>query len=628
MGITMDKEELIFSTGEEKIVKFFKKLSDAMGVYICSYDNYGQIINDFTGNEEEREILDKYIHANLRHEMFGRLTIDSIEDQIIEDTASPYIKVGATALKFEGQCKEVWFIAGVLYEDIDTLSDELNVFTKKISKERFVKIIDSMREIGQYRVGMELSLAMYEEKQRKSLFSVNEMAESLKRVETLTKILRYLDSDKNIEAIMKEFLEITADYLGVGEADIFKTKEQPGFTMDILAGYTANSGIVPYDRTVDIIKFPFLEGKKPIILSAGATAINAMREQWPKLNAKAVVAMPVTIGHQTNMYAVYTETKIERNWRIEDLQFLSDAIKVLQNIIEKRIQKNSLAGSYASLEQILEHVGCAIIVNDIKKQEVLFQNEHMKKMFPLDELDTEMYEIIWEERHEEREEIEFYDHMAGKWYEIHHSNITWVDGRPVALYAIYEVTEKKNYQKRIEQQAYTDFLTGLFNRMCCERDLARIVDEAKKTGETGVLLYLDLDDFKHINDSLGHQYGDVLLKGIGQAIKSIEGIEDTCYRIGGDEFVIIIPPRSYKSYNEILSNVKSVFARPWYLKDGDHYCTVSMGTVTFPDEGASVEELIKKADIAMYSVKKTGKNRVAKYDLGLFASSGSSESDE
>ena len=86
--------------------------------------------------------------------------------------------------------------------------------------------------------------------------------------------------------------------------------------------------------------------------------------------------------------------------------------------------------------------------------------------------------------------------------------------------ADFPLDAKERYQKRIEQQAYTDFLTGLYNRMCCERDLARIIDETEKLHETGALLYLDLDDFKHINDGLGHQYGDVLkkanLKGVGR----------------------------------------------------------------------------------------------------------------
>lgn len=130
--------------------------------------------------------------------------------------------------------------------------------------------------------------------------------------------------------------------------------------------------------------------------------------------------------------------------------------------------------------------------------------------------------------------------------------------------------------------------------MCCERDLARQIDQAKKTGGEGALLYLDLDDFKHINDGLGHQYGDVLLKSISHALKRINGIENTCYRMGGDEFVIVIPPDSYSRFENIVEDIKKIFSKPWFLKDADYYCTMSMGIVTFPDAGDSVADLIKK----------------------------------
>ena len=114
--------------------------------------------------------------------------------------------------------------------------------------------------------------------------------------------------------------------------------------------------------------------------------------------------------------------------------------------------------------------------------------------------------------------------------------------------------------------------------------------------DNGALLYLDLDDFKHINDGLGHQYGDVLLKSISHALKRINGIENTCYRMGGDEFVIIIPPDSYPRFGNIVEDIKKIFSKPWFLKDADYYCTMSMGIVTFPDAGDSVTDLIKKAD--------------------------------
>ncbi|MBP9995775.1 MAG: GGDEF domain-containing protein [Lachnospiraceae bacterium] len=384
--------------------------------------------------------------------------------------------------------------------------------------------------------------------------------------------------------------------------------------MDVYSQWCLPGENAGFDKTTGIDKFTFLEGKKPIVLSSGISALVPIKEKWPGLSIKAIVSMPVSINQTTNLYATYIESNVERNWKIEELQFLNDASKVLQNILEKRIQKNSLASSYASLEQILERVGCAIIVNDVKNDKILFQNKIMRSMFPSELISEELSDIIWERKKSDKDIIEYYEYSKGSWYEIHHSNISWVDSRPVAMYAIYDVTDKKNYQRKIEQQAYTDFLTGLLNRMCCERDLARIIDEAKRENQKGALMYLDLDNFKHINDGLGHQYGDILLKSIAGAMKSVHGIEENCYRMGGDEFVIIIPPHSYRFFNEIVDNVKSIFAKPWFLKDADYYCTMSMGIVTFPDEGEGVDDLIKKADIAMYEAKKSGKNRVATYN--------------
>ena len=112
----------------------------------------------------------------------------------------------------------------------------------------------------------------------------------------------------------------------------------------------------------------------------------------------------------------------------------------------------------------------------------------MHAFFPDNKMDAELYGIIWEPKADMRNVVEYYDYDSGRWFEIHYSQITWVDGSRVALYAIYDVTEKKNYQNRIEQQAYTDYLTGLLNRMCCERDLARIIDEAKKRRQKNILL--------------------------------------------------------------------------------------------------------------------------------------------
>ena len=596
-----------------KMERFLKRFGESSGVYISVYEANGRPIGDFNCSEAEKSVISQYITQEMINELFQRVAFNSLEDQVVENTAHECIKVGALAIKLEGQCRMIYFFCGVLEAD-EGRFDDIAVLKRRTEFSRFLETIDVLREVTADKLLAEMSVVHSREQSRKSQYSANEMAESLRRVSAMTEVLKYLDSERAIEGIMGDFLAITADYLNVDMAYIVRLREDNPQGMDVLNQWGKDGVTTVYDKTVNQEKFYFLEGNKPIILSSGSSFLNGEKsEAWQMTAIRAVVGMPVTLGGRTNMYVVYVECEEDRSWRIDELQFLSDSTRILQSILEKRIQKNSLASSYASLEEILEHVGCAIVVHDYNNHKVLFENQIMKSSFSSGRMNPEMEDFVWD-GNDIRDVVDFYDYNSGLYYEIHHNNITWVDGRHVGLYAIYDVTDKRSYQKRIEQQAYTDFLTGLFNRMCCERDLARNIDEAKKSGQNGALMYLDLDDFKHINDGLGHQWGDVLLKEISNGMKSVAGIEDTCYRMGGDEFVIIVPPRQYAEFDRIIGDIKAVFARPYLLKDADYYCTMSMGIVKFPNEGDSVSDLVQKADVAMYEAKKSGKNRMATYN--------------
>jgi len=314
----------------------------------------------------------------------------------------------------------------------------------------------------------------------------------------------------------------------------------------------------------------------------------------------------------------------ETAWSMEEIKFVSDGVKLMQSILTKQVQKDSLVNSHASLKAVLDNVGCSVYVMDKETRGMLFANKKLQNTFARELREGSLQRVLSNSLIDGREngktEVCFGD--SGDWYDLVYREIVWVDGRETILFSLYEITDKKKYQRKIEQQAHTDFLTGLYNRMCFERDLAKQIDDAKRNKETGAILYLDLDDFKHINDGLGHEYGDILLKAIARGLQNVDCIHDTCYRMGGDEFVILIPPCYYSEFDRIVEDIREVFRRPFYLKDEDYYCTTSMGSVTFPDFGDSVAELIKKADIAMYEAKKSGKNKIACYKEGVDAESG------
>ena len=316
------------------------------------------------------------------------------------------------------------------------------------------------------------------------------------------------------------------------------------------------------------------------------------------------------------MYLCFYETEKERVWESAEIKFIHDAKQVLQSILARRVASNSLASSYMSLEAILENVGCGICVKDLITRKILYTNQQFHEMFK-SEKDVAEFELLLEEQYTGRPQgksMEVYSDLENSYYDICYTQIHWVNGRSVMLCTIYDVTDKKIYQQKIERQANNDFLTGLYNRMRCEHDLTEYIKRTKDAGGQGALLYIDLDDFKHINDGLGHQYGDVLLKAISHSLQHVSGIETTCYRMGGDEFIIIVSHYHFSMLNRILRDIQAIFTKPWFLKGADYYCSMSMGVVRFPKDGDTVQELIKKADIALYEAKKSGKNRVEYYD--------------
>lgn len=292
---------------------------------------------------------------------------------------------------------------------------------------------------------------------------------------------------------------------------------------------------------------------------------------------------------------------------------------------EGLLQPNFLSGSYEVLKDILDNIGIGIYVIDKESRDILFSNKTMVKFLGQNPIGSKCNDFpIGEEDIQDCEECDYlkrscyyretYNTERNSWYVIKNNDITWIDGRCVSLCCVTDITDKKKYEKRIEFQANNDFLTGLFNRMRFEKDLSETIDRAIEEDGNGMVMFMDLDNFKHLNDGLGHQFGDLLLRMISIGLQQIKGIENKCYRMGGDEFVILIEPENMYRLDEILRSIVDLFKNPWYLNGTEYYCTMSMGVVCYPEDGSDVNELIKKADIAMYSAKKSGKNRIEYYN--------------
>jgi diguanylate cyclase (GGDEF)-like protein/PAS domain S-box-containing protein len=174
---------------------------------------------------------------------------------------------------------------------------------------------------------------------------------------------------------------------------------------------------------------------------------------------------------------------------------------------------------------------------------------------------------------------------------------------------VEDITERHLYQARIEQQANYDTLTGLANRSLLNDRLEQAILTAASYGARLAVVFIDLDRFKYINDSLGHDVGDRLLQGMAERFKSCVREFDTVARLGGDEFVLLLNGQSGPdSVATILERVLEAVAQPWRHGTRDFELTCSVGVALYPDDGNDAAALLKHADSAMYRAKEQGRN--------------------
>jgi diguanylate cyclase (GGDEF)-like protein len=176
------------------------------------------------------------------------------------------------------------------------------------------------------------------------------------------------------------------------------------------------------------------------------------------------------------------------------------------------------------------------------------------------------------------------------------------------------------HAEHVEHLAYHDGLTGLPNRSLFSKLLSQSIHQAHRHDRQLAVLFLDLDHFKHINDTLGHDAGDQLLQEVANRLKTCLRDSDTVARLGGDEFVVLLPELEEEKYvSTVAQKILSAVARAFALMGEEFRVTASIGISTYPQDGLDEQTLTKNADIAMYQAKEEGKNNFQFYSEKLNA---------
>ena len=182
-----------------------------------------------------------------------------------------------------------------------------------------------------------------------------------------------------------------------------------------------------------------------------------------------------------------------------------------------------------------------------------------------------------------------------------------------------DITASKQSEEKIIYQATHDALTGLPNRQLFNDRLKKSLAHARRYQQKLAVMFLDLDNFKNINDSLGHQIGDLFLKEVAKRLKNSCRDSDTVARQGGDEFTLILPDIKKGDHNAVkmAQRIFTAFAAPIVLKGDELFARASIGITLYPNDGDDCATLLKNADMAMYKAKKKGKNTYTLFEQNI-----------
>ncbi|MDO9358371.1 MAG: diguanylate cyclase, partial [Polaromonas sp.] len=188
-----------------------------------------------------------------------------------------------------------------------------------------------------------------------------------------------------------------------------------------------------------------------------------------------------------------------------------------------------------------------------------------------------------------------------------------------------DITQRKVAEDEIEHLAFYDALTQLPNRQLLMDRLGRVLAQGAVVPEMGALMFIDLDNFKVLNDTLGHAKGDVLLQQVALRLGTCVRLGDTVARLGGDEFVVLLEELgdneqdAIQRSRKVADKILAVLSEPYELAGHPHHCTCSIGVTSFGTQRASMGDLLKQADLAMYQAKAQGRNAVCFFDPAMQA---------
>jgi two-component system NtrC family sensor kinase len=311
------------------------------------------------------------------------------------------------------------------------------------------------------------------------------------------------------------------------------------------------------------------------------------------------------------------------------------AIETLHDLTHLKQVEEALKESEASYRTLIERLPDAILVH--RGSKVVFGNMAASRLFAaatpealagagvMDLIHPDFREIVRQriDRVENRQENKPYMEerilcLDGTKIDVEEASTPVFYGGKWSVQTILrDITDRKELQEKIWRQANFDPLTGIPNRLLFQDRLQQNLDRAEREQYRVALLFIDLDRFKEINDTLGHEAGDEVLRQVAQRLRRLLRKTDTVARMGGDEFTVVMPRIvEPPTVSAVARRILRRLDEPIRLPGGEGKVSGSIGIAFYPEDGADIATLLKKADAAMYRAKESGRNAFAFYTPG------------
>lgn len=366
--------------------------------------------------------------------------------------------------------------------------------------------------------------------------------------------------------------------------------------------------------------------------------------KWKKAGSALIMGIAISAMHYTGMSAAtFKHDHHQISLGSFDNTLLAFLIGIgvliilglvfISTFIDKRFESQSIT-SERKFRSVVESANDAIILAD-SKGAIISWNKGAQFIFGYQDKEVlgKKLQIIIPERFKEAHQKGMERYLStgeprvigktvelqglkkdGNEFPIELSLATWQEeGNLYFSSIIRDITERKHAEEKINQMVYLDPLTGLPNRHLLNDRLTQALDQANENKQIIGIMFIDLDRFKYINDTLGHATGDHLLIEVAKRIHSCLGKTDTVCRQGGDEFIVLLPNTTSDGITKKAQKIVDLFSQSFVLNGHEMFVTPSIGITLYPSDGRDIETLIKNADTAMYRVKEQGKNNFQFY---------------